>query len=120
MTTTSSGCSLPRMSAITFPELTSPRKRGVSCRYNSFMNNIDAVFEDGVAGTQILPGLKQYRLDPLYNRGNLVFDFRLGYKIVDKYRIGFIINNALNREYEARPGDIQAPRNFVLQLQMNL
>lgn len=93
---------------------------GASARYNSFMSNIDAVFEDGVGGTQILPGLKQYRLNPMYNNGNLVFDFRMGYKLVDKYRIGFIINNALNREYEARPGDIQAPRNFILQLQMNL
>lgn len=93
---------------------------GFSIRYNSFMRNIDALFEDGFQGVDILPGLKQYRQNPLYNRGNLVFDFRLGYKIAEKYRIGFMVNNALNREYEARPGDIQAPRNFVLQLQVNL
>lgn len=90
---------------------------GASMRYNSFMSNIDAVFEDGVAGTQILPGLKQYRV--LNNKGTLVFDLRTGYKIADKYRIGFMVNNVFNREYVARPGDVQPPRNFILQLQMS-
>lgn len=89
---------------------------GFSCRYNSFMTNIDRTFEDAVFGTFILPGLKEYRKK--YNKGSLVFDFRFGYKINEFMRIGLIANNILNTEYSSRPGDIQAPRNFMLQLQM--
>ncbi len=90
---------------------------GVSSRYNSFMNNIDKVFEEPIAGsTYILPGLKAYRQK--YNSGNLVFDCRFGFKINDQYRIGLIANNILNAEYTTRPGDIQPPRNYMVQLQM--
>lgn len=91
---------------------------GASMRYNSFMSNIDAIFEDGVAGTQILEGLKEYRQEN--NTGNLVFDVRAGYGFSDIYRIGFMVNNLLNEEYSTRPGDIQAPRTFLLQLQVKL
>lgn len=90
---------------------------GISCRYNSFMKNIDAIFEDElVNGLFILPGLERYREE--YNKGNLVFDARIGYSFKEHYRIGFIVNNFLNEEYSSRPGDVQAPRNFILQLQM--
>lgn len=90
---------------------------GMSARYNSFMNNIDKIFEgEIVAGVAILPGLKEYREEN--NKGALVFDFRTGYEITENYRVGFIINNLLNAEYVTRPGDIQAPRSFILQLQM--
>jgi len=92
---------------------------GVSCRYNSFMKNIDLVFEEPIAGsTYILPGLKAYR--EKYNQGNLVFDVRLGYKFNEKMRLGLIANNLFNAEYTSRPGDIQPPRNFLMQLQMKL
>ena len=91
---------------------------GFSCRYNSNMNNIDKIFEEDLIGngTYLLPGLKEYRQK--YNKGNLVFDARFGYKLSDSFRLGFIVNNLLNAEYSSRPGDIQPPRNFVLQLQM--
>jgi len=90
---------------------------GISCRYNSFMENIDLVFEQPIAGsTYILPGLLEYRKK--FNKGVFVIDYRLGYKLNDNFRIGLIANNILNTEYSSRPGDIQAPRNFMLQLQM--
>jgi outer membrane receptor protein involved in Fe transport len=89
---------------------------GFSCRYNSFMSNIDRTFEDAIFFTYILPGLKEYRKK--YNKGVFVIDFRLGYKLNDKFRIGLIANNIFNAEYSSRPGDIQAPRNFMAQLQM--
>lgn len=92
---------------------------GVSSRYSSYMRNIDKIFEEELpGGTYVLPGLKQYRLDN--QRGNLVFDFRIGYKFKDKYRVGFIVNNILNAEYASRPGDIQAPRNFIVQFQYHI
>jgi len=89
---------------------------GLSNRYNSFMRNIDKVFEESILGTNILPGLKEYRKK--FNKGNLVFDVRLGYKINENFRIGLIANNIFNAEYTSRPGDIQPPRNFMAQLQM--
>ena len=90
---------------------------GASLRYNSFMSNIDKVFEEPIAGsTYILPGLKEYRQK--YDKGNLVFDARIAYKITDNFRVSFIVNNVFNAEYSSRPGDIQPPRNFIAQLQM--
>ena len=90
---------------------------GVSARYNSYMNNIDRIFEEEIVpGTAILPGLKAYR--EKNNKGAFVMDFRTGYKFAEHYRVGFIINNILNAEYVTRPGDIQAPRSFIVQLQM--
>jgi iron complex outermembrane receptor protein len=94
---------------------------GVSARYNSYMANIDKTFEEGVPladGTvvQILPGLKEYR--EVNNTGSLVFDARIGYDFKEHYRVGFIVSNLLNKEYVTRPGDVQAPRTFILQLQL--
>jgi iron complex outermembrane receptor protein len=93
---------------------------GFSCRYNSYMRNIDKVFEEDLdptaAQVYILPGLKNYR--SIHHSGNLVFDARIGYKINEKYRAGFIVNNVLNAEYTTRPGDIQPPRSFMMQIQM--
>ena len=93
---------------------------GASMRYNSFMRNIDRVFEDDLdpsltSEVYILPGLKAYRQQ--FNGGNLVFDVRFAYLLKEQYRISFIVNNLLNAEVTSRPGDIQAPRLFMLQLQ---
>ncbi len=89
---------------------------GFSARYNSYMANIDKVFEEPIFGTYVLPGLKEYRKSE--KNGSLVFDARLGFKIKEKYRIGLICNNILNAEYSSRPGDIQPPRSYLVQLQM--
>jgi iron complex outermembrane receptor protein len=90
---------------------------GFSTRYNSNMINIDRVFEEEiVAGIYILPGLADYR--KRFNKGNLVFDARLAYGFAEHYRVSLIVNNFLNEEYSSRPGDVQPPRNFILQLQM--
>ena len=35
-------------------------------------------------------------------------------------KINFITNNVFNAEYVSRPGDIQAPRNFIIQLQYEI
>ncbi len=100
---------------------------GFSSRYNSFMRNIDATFESGITlfpgspleqTTEILPGLKEYR--QRNNNGDVVFDARVGYKINDKILTHFVVNNLFNREYMTRPGDIQAPRQFLVRVQMKL
>ena len=94
---------------------------GLSARYNSYMSNVDKTFIEGIdvlglETIQILPGLKEYR--EKNNKGSLVFDARVGYEFSESYRLGFIINNLLNEEYVGRPGDIQSPRTFLLQLQL--
>lgn len=92
---------------------------GVSSRFSSYMRNIDKIFEEELpGGTYVLPGLKQYRQDN--QKGNLVFDLRFGYKFKEKYRVGLIVNNILNAEYASRPGDIQAPRNFIIQFHYHI
>lgn len=91
---------------------------GGSMRMNSFMVNIDKVFEDGILGQQILPGLKQYRLE--HNGATVVFDARIGYEYKERYKLAFIVNNVANAEYMTRPGDMQAPRCFIVQLGVKL
>lgn len=95
---------------------------GISSRYNSFMNNIDAIFEGSIptqTGSQeILPGLDGYR--QRNNTGSIIFDSRFSYDIKTGIKINFIANNVFNQEYASRPGDIQAPRNFMVQMQIAL
>ena len=88
---------------------------GFSARYNSSVVNIDRIFEENILGQYILPGLKEYR--EKNNKGSLVFDARVSYKFLKHYKASFIVNNILNNEYVTRPGDIQPPRTFVLQVQ---
>jgi len=91
---------------------------GISCRYNSNMKNIDKVFEEGVLGTELLVGMEQYR--DIYNKGALVFDTRIMFEAYKNLKINLVTNNIFNAEYVSRPGDIQAPRNFVVQLQYQI
>lgn len=92
---------------------------GISLRYNSFMKNIDLMFEEPIltdTGQQfILPGLKEYRKNN--SSGALVFDSRFIYHITKEMKLNLIVNNLFNAEYVTRPADLQAPRNFLLQLQ---
>ncbi len=91
---------------------------GLSSRYNSYMKNIDRVFEDGVLGEELLVGMAHYR--SVFNKGVAVFDARFGYQINEAFKVNFIANNVFNKEYVSRPGDVQAPRNFILQMQLAL
>ncbi len=83
---------------------------GLSARYNSFMENIDAVFESDFT----IPGVKHYREQHDY--GDWVFDLRVGYRVTEQFRISFITRNLFNHEYMGRPADMQPPRNYALQL----
>lgn len=91
---------------------------GLSTRYNSFVENIDIVFEDKVGAQYILPGLKEYRME--YNKGVWVFDTRVAYTLKEHIKFNFIVNNVMNQEYTGRPADIQAPRTFIMQLQYKI
>jgi iron complex outermembrane receptor protein len=92
---------------------------GLSCRYSSFMKNIDRVFEQPLlGGEEILRGLMKYR--QLNNRGLAVVDIRFGYRLNDKVNLSLIVNNLFNTEYMSRPGAIQPPRMFMLQSMFRL
>lgn len=86
---------------------------GMSMRYNSFMENIDKIFEQA---TIALPGIKAYR--DRFHTGDIVFDSRLMYRINDQARISLITNNVFNRETTSRPADVQPPRSFSLQVML--
>jgi iron complex outermembrane receptor protein len=88
---------------------------GFSARYNSYMRNIDLAFEQGIIGQEILVGMVNYRAQ--FNKGVPVFDLRFNYNITEAFKCNLILNNFTNAEYVTRPGAIQAPRNFVVQLQ---
>lgn len=83
---------------------------GFSMRANSFMENMDAFFEDKV----FFPGMKKYRAE--HDNGDAVFDGRLGYQIHKTAKLSLIVNNVFNREYVSRPADMQPPRTFAMQL----
>ncbi len=91
---------------------------GISGRYNSFMTNIDKIFEMTIFGQELLPGLQAYREQ--FNRGVFVCDVRFLYHFNEKISANFIINNVFNAEYVSRPGDMQAPRSFLIQLRYGL
>jgi outer membrane receptor protein involved in Fe transport len=95
---------------------------GLSSRYNSNIINIDDSFQKPVFsyiipgasfGPTILPGLENYRR--IHNTGNLYFDFRVGFQISNANKVSLIVNNVMNAENMGRPGDMQAPRLWMLQ-----
>jgi outer membrane cobalamin receptor len=91
---------------------------GVSYRYNSFMQNIDPLFESpAFAGTSGSSGMKEFR--QLHNKGDHVMDLRFSYKINDSNKVAFLCNNMLNRLYALRPGVLENPRTFAIQYSLN-
>ena len=86
---------------------------GFSVRYNSYMKNIDKIFED-LDGTPALnTGITQWRKDNA--NGDVILDFRVGFNISPASRLSFIANNALNRQYAIRPLTIEKMRSFAIQ-----
>jgi len=91
---------------------------GVSGRYNSYMENIDRIFEETLFGQELLPGLKGYR--EINNKGIFVMDMRLIVDVWKDFSVNFIVNNLFNVEYVSRPADIQPPRTFMIQLRYGI
>ncbi len=108
---------------------------GYSCRYYSYMKNLDRNFY-ALDQTALGTGLAHYRGDdyqPSYydpatgkvvpdkivigdnKHGNIVMDIRLSYQISPSHKIALISSNFLNREYSLRPLKIEAPRSISIQ-----
>lgn len=122
---------------------------GWSTRFYSLMENVDrrfvqsvlheysepqnGIYWDSIPGTYILPGLPEYR-DTHRNSvsikvggkeiigwtGDWIHDFRVSYQVSKALKTSLIVNNALNAEYSLRPGDVRAPRMFLLQIMIKL
>ena len=90
---------------------------GGSLRYNSFMQNVDKLFED-FNGYNGIGNVTNYRKK--HNKGDYVVDFRVAYNINKNNRISLIINNMLNREYTLRPLNIMPPRTWVIQYTLKI
>jgi iron complex outermembrane receptor protein len=102
---------------------------GSTILYNSNMQNIDEVFQNtkptqNVAGaffelgTQLPSSVNAFRTK--YNKGSFVWDVRLAYQLSKQAKISFVIKNLLNTVYSERPALIAPPRNFTLQLAVDL
>lgn len=85
---------------------------GVSARYNSFMVNVDKIFEE------LIDGVGEYR--ERHDYGDWVFDLRTGYRITEQFRFSVIVKNLFNHEYMGRPADMQPPRSYAFQLSIKL
>ena len=96
---------------------------GISIRYNSMMQNMDAIFSSGMfnaeGGTDEEPALIDLGIMTSQDRminGDLIVDVRIGKKISTHTTLSLIIDNLLNREYQTRPADLGAPRTLTLKL----
>lgn len=94
---------------------------GFGMRYNSFMQNIDDIFEELDEGETlggILPtGVTQWRKEK--NKGDLVLDMRAGYDFYKEHRISVVVDNLLNREYAIRPLALESTRRILLRLSLS-
>ncbi|MCC7051530.1 MAG: TonB-dependent receptor [Bacteroidia bacterium] len=89
---------------------------GASIRYNSYIRNIDPLFEDTTI--KLMPGLWYYRRKHI--TGDYVVDARIGYQVNHTLKVSFMVNNVLNRMYMLRPGDMQPPRLFQVQFLLTI
>lgn len=98
---------------------------GVSVRYNSYMVNVDQTFYNlqiPIAGTnsfinlgdQLLKGFPAYR--NRFHTGITILDARIFISLCKTTKLGIIVNNLMNVEYMGRPGDVRAPRNIAMQI----
>jgi outer membrane receptor for ferrienterochelin and colicins len=88
---------------------------GLSLRYNSFMQNIDEIFEGSLIDL-LLPGvgIRESRLDVA--NGDYIWDIRAGYRVTDELQVSLIGNNLTNRIYFPRPAMIGPPRMLMVQV----
>jgi outer membrane receptor protein involved in Fe transport len=91
---------------------------GIGLYAKSKILNIDDVFLSELTREKLLPGFFDYWGEN--NRSYMTADVSLGYEIIPKYRVSFVIKNVTNTEYMGRPGDIQPHRNFSLRFSGNL
>lgn len=81
---------------------------GTSLYYNSFADRIDQMYYF------IMPGLKEFV--ERRKHGDFVVDARIAVKVNKNIQVSFMAKNLTNLEYANRPGVLNPPRNYTLQL----
>lgn len=79
---------------------------GFTATYVSFMENIG-----DIGGTGNISG---YRVEN--NKGEFVIDARIGYNLTDDAKVSLIAKNLANNQFTLRPGFMEPPRNYTLQV----
>ncbi|MFM7217678.1 MAG: TonB-dependent receptor [Bacteroidota bacterium] len=87
---------------------------GMSVRYTSFMVNIDNIFVSPLFETAF-PGFGVGYYRDQHHHGDAVVDSRFCWKFQEGVRLSFIAKNLFNNVFMQRPADMQPPRQFVLQ-----
>ena len=102
---------------------------GNTLLYNSNMQNVDAVFQNSKPNENVFGRLFEYgthipstvnEFRNKYNKGTFIWDLRLAYQLSKQTKIAFVVKNMLNRVYAERPAIISPPRNFTLQLSLDM
>ena len=101
-----------------------PFTTGLSTRYNTMMQNMDAVFGSAAFNSSVSSSAfpePLIDLGILESRermidGDLILDYRFGLHLNENITMSLIIDNMLNREYQTRPADLGPPRSFSLKL----
>jgi outer membrane receptor protein involved in Fe transport len=91
---------------------------GVSARYFSKIENLDAVISEFEEITAILNTVQNIRFMDFFesNRnGNLVFDARVSYTFNDQHKLALIGSNITNRIFALRPLKIEPLRTTMIQ-----
>ncbi len=107
---------------------------GYSTRFQSKTENIDRRFVqsiyhelndpnsgfnwDDVPQTYVLPGLKENYNE--FAKKFWVHDARISCSLNENIKLSFIVNNFTNASYQARPGDLRPPTQYVGQLVIKL
>lgn len=92
---------------------------GLSASLNSFMENIDKRYHN-IDLLQRFPdrpvgkGIENWRA--YHKQPSYAVDVRAGYNFTEGTKVLFIAKNITNNQYSIRPGYIEAPRNYTLQL----
>ena len=87
---------------------------GINSFYKSEVLNIDDVFLNPLTRESLLPGFYDYWLNN--NKGYVLADVFLSFKLNENIKLSSGIKNIGNTEYMDRPGNIMPQRFYSLQL----
>lgn len=81
---------------------------GTNVRYYGFIDRVDEVF------ALVIQDIQDYRDSKKFN-GDWVVDLRASYQFSERFKLGFIVKNVFNRNYQLRPAKPDAPRTYTFQ-----
>ena len=84
----------------------------ISTQYRSFMEAIDAVFNE------LIPGVKNFRA--LHAEGTQIWNASLSYTFKSHWKVSVRMDNLTNTEYTVRPAQLEAPRSISLLIKYSL